>query len=244
METIRKILSLAKGGKLSFSFGKSSMFVHHSLGWIPVFLLMFANSSFALSGTKSGRYSCPADLEGLTPLLLRDLPAYGNRMLQRSRRRTIANQPPSYILLAGNPDTQPLSLGPGPYTSTTPGQTPLQQLFITTLEREYVSGSPVKVQQFHWLFLTRSDETWYLAIAYTRVGGYPLQGPTTPTKESTNGLIGQAVQNWLRDCRAGRIRPLTPSPSPILSPKLHQRVASPTDTDRVLPILAVERRSP
>ena len=34
--------------------------------------------------------------------------------------------------------------------------------------------------------------------------------PPTPPRETSEGIIGQAVRLWLRDCRAGAIYPVEP----------------------------------
>ncbi|MBE9103338.1 hypothetical protein IQ267_28250, partial [filamentous cyanobacterium LEGE 07170] len=47
---------------------------------------------------------CPADLEALMPLLLRDLPSYANRVIQRARVRDRSADISGYILLSSPPD--------------------------------------------------------------------------------------------------------------------------------------------
>lgn len=152
--------------------------------------------------------SCPADLETLTSLLLRDLPGYANRVIQQTRRvnRTVTSS--SYVLLAGRPEFEPLTLGPGEYTPPNAGVNPEppQQLFFTTLERQYLSGKASEIQLYHWLFLSRTSDGWRLAIMFSQIGSSAPNRPPTPPRESSKGIVGQAVSLWLRDCRAGAIR--------------------------------------
>lgn len=150
--------------------------------------------------------TCPADVETLVSLLLRDLPSYANRVIQRSRRLSRADEN-YYVLVAGRPEFEPLTLGPGQYTSTpTADVEPPQQVFLTTLEREYYGGKAIYTQHYHWLFLVQTPDGWRLAMMFSRFGSASAGRPPTPPRESSNGVIGQAVNFWLRDCRAGAIR--------------------------------------
>lgn len=146
------------------------------------------------------------DVETLSTQLVKDLPNYTNRVNQKSRRLTRSIDIYSYVLLAGKPEFAPLSLGPGEYTSTLPSSDQPQQVFITTLERQYTSGKSVELQQYHWLFLTQTTDGWRLAFMFSRTGTYPSSQPPTPPRESSNGSVAQAVKTWLRDCQAGTLR--------------------------------------
>lgn len=150
---------------------------------------------------------CPSDVETLTPLLLRDLPNYANRVLQRAR--SIQNTPDlqRFILFAGRAEYEPLDLGPTQQlpTAKTPSDPP-KQIFFTTLERQYVNQKPLEIQNYHWLFLTQSADGWRLAMALTRFGTMDKTQPPSPPRDTSDGVIGQAVNLWLRDCRAGSIR--------------------------------------
>ncbi|MBE9191956.1 hypothetical protein IQ230_16670 [Gloeocapsopsis crepidinum LEGE 06123] len=143
------------------------------------------------------------DVEILTSQLLPALPGYANRVSQRTRRRDAIVDIYTYVLIAGRPEFIPLTLGPGEYTpdmETVTAQQP-QQVFITTLERQYIDGKPVELQQFHWLFFTRAEGGWRLAMMFSRTGSYPSQRPVTPPRNSSNGIIAQAIRTWLRDCQ-------------------------------------------
>ncbi|MCA1992813.1 MAG: hypothetical protein LDL41_12380 [Coleofasciculus sp. S288] len=152
--------------------------------------------------------SCPSDVKALTTLLLRDLPSYANRVIQRSRRLDRTVDTFSYVLVAGNPEFEPLTLGPGGYSNpaSVANAEPPQQVFLTTLERQYNRGKAIYTQHYHWLFLTQTSDGWRLALMFSRIGSSSGERPPTPPRESSDGTIGQAVKIWLRDCRAGAIR--------------------------------------
>ena len=164
--------------------------------------LLTANSSPPPPSSK-----CPADVETLTALMLKDLPSYANRVMGRTRRLTRTSEPPIYFVLAGRPEFEPLTLGPGQYTppASTANIQPPQQVFFTTLERQYRGGKALNRQLYHWLFLTPTTDGWRLALMYSRIGSAPGR-PPTPPMESSRGIVGQAVTLWLRDCRVGAIR--------------------------------------
>lgn len=151
--------------------------------------------------------ACPEDIEALTALLLKDLPSYANRVIQRSRPLSRTNDR-FYVVVAGRPEFEPLPLNPSQSPSFTPAtdQTPPQQIFFTTLERRYVGGKAVESQLYHWLFLTQTPSGWRLALMFSQIGASAPGRPPTPPQESSNGIVGQAVSNWLRDCRARAIR--------------------------------------
>ena len=166
-----------------------------------VWLLGSAIPPQAIAATPTvKRTACPAQVEPLTALLLRDLPSYANRVITRSSRSAIGSM--NFILMAGRPEFEPLPLKPGADSSES---SDLHQVFLTTLERQNVAGKPFDLQQFHWLFLAKTQSGWRLALSFTRTGS-PTGQPPTPPRESSQGIVGQAVQTWLRDCNAGAIR--------------------------------------
>src|SRR5919199_3390038 len=150
---------------------------------------------------------CPADVEKLTSLMLKDLPSYANRVMQRTRRSTRTSSSSSYVVVAGRQEFEPLTLGPGQYTppASTTDLEPPKQVFFTTLERQYLGGKASYMQLYHWLFLAQTRDGWRVAMMYSRFGSSSGR-PPTPPQESSRGIVGQAVSNWLRDCRAGAIR--------------------------------------
>ena len=161
------------------------------------------------------KFVCPDDLETLIQPLLRDLPSYANRVIQRSRLRGVSYES-SYVILAGRPEFEPLPLGPGrsePAISSASeskqagsSEDDTRQVFITTLERNYSSGQAVQLQHYHWLFLSKTESGWRLAMMFSRLGSYPAGNPPLPPRDNSNGAIAEAISTWLRDCRAGTVR--------------------------------------
>lgn len=145
-------------------------------------------------------------LESLTTNLLRDLSNYANRASQRSRRSGRRTDVFSYVLLAGKPEFMPLPLQRKSSKKTSEQKTfsGVEQVFFTTLERQYIGGKAVKFQEFHRLFLTKADSGWYRVMMFSQISSSQPQKQSTPLRESSGGHIGQAVDNWLRDCRTGK----------------------------------------
>ncbi|MBF2015428.1 MAG: hypothetical protein IGS23_09570 [Rivularia sp. T60_A2020_040] len=156
------------------------------------------------NNTKEKSFCSNQDLSVLTTKLLRDLPAYFNRATQRARRLDRSVQVYSYMLVAGKPDFTPLPLKSwtDEADKSVNGTKGVEQVFFTTLERQYVKGKAVQLQQFHWLFLTKTESGWQMAMMYSQTGGYPKQKPPTPPRESSDSAVAQGIQTWLRDCRA------------------------------------------
>lgn len=147
--------------------------------------------------------TCPDDVKVLVEELLTDLPNYANRVLSRSRSLELSQTSRNYILIAGQAEFEPLTLGPGLYVPTQ-GEVALpQQVFFTTLERIYLGNRVSKIQNYHWLFLTQTDSGWRVATMYSRIGSTDPNRPPLPPTESSEGAVGQGVRLWLRDCRAG-----------------------------------------
>jgi hypothetical protein len=127
--------------------------------------------------------------------------------MQRSRRLSRTSSF-SYVVVAGRPEFAPLPLTPSQLPPTSPaseGEAP-KQVFLTTLERQYIAGKAVEFQLYHWLFLTQTPGGWRLALMFSRIGSSSPGRAPTPPQESSNGIVGQAVITWLRDCSAGSIR--------------------------------------
>ncbi|NJO43850.1 MAG: hypothetical protein HC769_32860 [Cyanobacteria bacterium CRU_2_1] len=148
---------------------------------------------------------CPANLEELVPLMLRDLPSYANRVSQRAYDDIRTTDTPGYILLAGRPEYEPIAIESREYTPTQADDT--SQVFFTTLERQYIAGESVQLQHFHWLFLTQTSNGWRLVLMFSAIGGDSPDALSTPPQDSSQGVIAQAIRLWLRDCQAGSIEP-------------------------------------
>lgn len=147
-------------------------------------------------------------LEALTTQMLRDLPSYANRASQRSRRLSRKKDIFSYIVAAGRPEFEPLPLKPSEYTqdSLKTKSDGVEQVFFTTLERQYVSGKAIQLQEFHWLFLTKAENSWLFVMMFSQIGSNLKNQPPTPPRDSSNGVIAQGISNWLRDCTAESVR--------------------------------------
>lgn len=167
-----------------------------------------ANARIAASSPIRPRTNCPAELKELMPRMLRDLPGYANRVSQRAALSDDPADSATYLLLAGQPEYEPLTQGPGEYLPTS--ESDLPQVFFTTLERQYIHDRPVTLQVFHWLFLTRTSVGWRLVVMQSAIGQAPNlinPEPPTPPRDSSQGVIAQAIRLWLRDCEAGSVAP-------------------------------------
>lgn len=177
--------------------------------------------------------TCPLDIETLTALLIRDIPTYTNRVLQRtvavlpdnrpdssddvdspedgaiSNRRFVRSRReayrPSTVLIAGRSELEPLDLKEYTFTTDPAAGEPLTQLFFTTLSRQYSGLQFHEVQEYHWLFLVQSTDGWWPAFIFSAVDDPNTARAPLPPRENSRGSVGQAVQLWLRDCRAGAI---------------------------------------
>ncbi len=155
----------------------------------------------AQASSEPSTRACPRQLEPLVARLLPDLPSYANRVALRSRRSDRDRPDVTYMMLAGRAEFEPLALSPDAPPPSEP-----QQVFFTTLERQYAGDRLLARQNFYWLFLARADDGWYLAALYYRLGTTEATRPPAPPREASNGTIGRAIQLWLRDCRAGALR--------------------------------------
>lgn len=174
--------------------------------WLLAFALWLVGADHVFAQTP--QYICgEQNIENLTTNLLRDLPSYANRATQRARRRSRSVDLYSYTLLAGRPEFQPLPLNPWENeTEETQNTGDVEQVFFTTLERRYTGGKAVESQQFHWLLLTNTQNGWRLIMMFSQIGDYPQQQLVSPPRDSSNGVVAQAVRTWLRDCQAGSVR--------------------------------------
>lgn len=148
------------------------------------------------------------DLETLTTQLLQDLPSYTNRAIQRARRRSRSADLYSYMLVAGKPEFTPLPLNLEEYSTSAPESSAsgVEQVFFTTLERQYIGKKAIELQEFHWLLLTKTKSGRRLVMMFTQTGSYSEKQALSPPRDSSNGAIAQGVKAWLRDCQAGSVR--------------------------------------
>jgi len=163
--------------------------------------------------------ACPTDIETLTALILRDIPDYTNRVLQRTvavipnrninspSSNSILNEPyrPSFVLIAGRPDLEPIDLNEYAFTTDAAAGGPLTQVFFTTLSRQYSGLKVNEVQEYHWLFLAAAPDGWWLSFMFSAIDNADTERSPLPPRENSQGSVGKAIQLWLRDCRAGAI---------------------------------------
>lgn len=147
--------------------------------------------------------SCPKDLTKLIPSMLKDLPEYSNRVIQRTQNRNINAEKRSYIVAASQADLETLNLPRIPYSSADHEEP--EQVFFTVAEKQYNNNKITTIQTYHWLFLTPSDDGWRMVMMFSRFGNSQSSVPAPP-RETTEGIIGQGVEIWLRDCRARTIK--------------------------------------
>jgi len=153
---------------------------------------------------------CPRELPKLIERMLLDLPGYINRV------RIRAGITKTYVVLAAKPEFEPLPLSPTP--SAVPQTT--QQIFFTTLMRRYDRDRITYLQEYHWVFLTQTPQNWRYVMMYSTLGPYPAaQRPTLPPRNSSDGSVAQAIQDWLADCQTG----LLPKPFAPRKPRPPQR---------------------
>jgi hypothetical protein len=143
--------------------------------------------------------TCPQDIENLTSLLIPQIPSYANRVIQRARKLDRNYDLYSYVIIAGKPEFEPLKLTNQEYNPIFADTT--KQIFFTTLERKYINNKPVQTQNYHWIFLTSTNNGWRLVMAFSRFGSTFPDGLPTPIEETTHSVIGETVRLWLRDCQ-------------------------------------------
>ena len=144
---------------------------------------------------------CSQTLDSLIPQLLSDLPSYSNRVGQRAQQFDLEVPLDTYILIAGNADFDPLPLPQKQWQPTVKNTT--QQVFFTTLEREYTQRRLIERQNFYWAFFVPTNRGWQLAVLYQQLGGESPNSPTSPRRDASTGGIAQGINLWLRDCQAG-----------------------------------------
>ncbi|MGD1875080.1 MAG: hypothetical protein ACFB02_18750 [Mastigocoleus sp.] len=168
--------------------------------------LLLRDSNKKKINTPQRRDCTGENITTLVNKMLLDLPGYANRATQRARRLDRANEVYSYILLAGKPEFEPLKISSEEYLQTKKNsREKVEQVFFTTLERQYIKGKIVELQQFHWMLLTKSSTGWRMVMMFSQISSYPQNEISTPPRDSSNGVIGQAAKTWLRDCRAGSL---------------------------------------
>ncbi len=155
--------------------------------------------------------SCPQELVSFGNLLPSHITESGNRVIQNSGKYSRKlDFFPAYIITASKPEFEPLSFNQFQSEKQTIPDG-VKQIFFTSLERQYSNNKTlIQTQNYHWLIMNQTSEGWNLVMAFTRFG-YP-QGDkfvVSPARNTTNGVIGQAVKIWLKDCNFGTLREYT-----------------------------------
>jgi hypothetical protein len=176
-----------------------------SVGWLSGPSTMLATSPIHSRSMQASPYvslqvqPCSAELPMLLDQMLRNLPSYINRV------RTRAGIRKSYVVLAARPEFEPLPLAGVPSPSTTEKT---QQVFFTMLVRRYDHDRISYLQEYHWVFLTPSAQGWQLVMMYSTLGPYPARSeqPPLPPRNSSNGSVAQAIQDWLSACNDSALK--------------------------------------
>jgi hypothetical protein len=188
------------------TIGMRWMIIGLAASFFSSITVMNTNNTKAIAETEN-RFSCPTKIETLVDKMLLDLPSYSNRVIQRTRSivkdKTLVAQ--RYIVLAGKAEYEPLPLNNSEYQPQTTDSS--QQVFFTTFEREYRRDRIIETQNYHWLFLAQTASGWRLVAIYSRFGldsdAAISSDLTMPPQDTTEGAIGQGINLWLKDCRAG-----------------------------------------
>jgi len=176
------------------------------INFTVVNILFFSQKVLAQS--KIIENKCNNNLDNLANSLVKDIPDYANRVIQRNRIFSHSlNFFPIYVVTAGKVDLTSLPLKQNQYQTSFNSEfdRTVKQIFFTTLERQYsFDDRIIETQNFHWLILTSTPDGWQMITLLTRLG-YPNQNGrenfvVSPPQDSTEGIIGQSVKLWLRDC--------------------------------------------
>lgn len=165
-------------------------------------LPLFSQENYPNLKGKNRIKKCPNNLEFLGNKLVQDIPSYANRVIQKSRKSSQEIQTiPLYIIIASKPEFEPISLTQNQYQTNTNEE--VKQIFFTTLERQYLRENKViETQNYHWLLLTETSQGWRMIMILSRFGSSNPNQISSPPKNTTNGIMGQAVKLWFRDCAA------------------------------------------
>ncbi len=154
------------------------------------------------SKARQNNNQCPKELPELANLLVKDISDYANRVMQKSRPSLAKGDFfPVYVITASQPELKPIEIQQTQYREIKESQ--VEQIFFTTLERQYSNPSRViETQNYHWLLLTPTSQGWQIVMLLTRFGTSNNSVIYSPPQDSTNGVMGQAVKLWLRDCQS------------------------------------------
>ncbi len=137
--------------------------------------------------------TCSKQFEPFMGEMLKDLPAYINRV------NTQARNAQNSVLLAAKADYQPLQL-PTASGNVVSQDDEVEQVFFTTLLRRFSDRQIVYQQEHHWLFMAPSDRGWEFVQMYSILSPYPVASLSTAPRNSSEGSVATAIRNWLKNC--------------------------------------------
>ena len=133
------------------------------------------------------------NLEIIVAALILDLPSYVNREIQRYREPH-EDYLKRNIIIAGSPEFEDLPIDYKPFI-----QEGLNQIFLTTLERQYRGSQVVELQRFHWLFMKQSQTQWELINMFS-IEESSSENILPQPKDSSNGVFAKGIRAWLKKC--------------------------------------------
>ncbi|NEQ39821.1 MAG: hypothetical protein F6K40_27655 [Okeania sp. SIO3I5] len=139
---------------------------------------------------------CPKNsdnLEILVAALISDLPSYVNREIQRERQPN-KDYLKRNIIIAGRPEFEHLPIDYTPFI-----EEGINQIFLTTLERQYRDSQVVELQRFHWLFMRQNQAQWELINMFSIEESFPANLPVQ-AEDSSNGVFAKGIRAWLKKC--------------------------------------------
>jgi len=146
--------------------------------------------------TPEKKSSCPENsdnLEVLAAALILDLPSYVNREIQRDRQPN-EDYLKRNIIIAGRPEFEHLPIDYMPFIKED-----INQIFLTTLERQYRDSQVVELQRFHWLFMSQNQRQWELINMFSIEESLPENLPVQ-AEDSSNGVFAKGIRAWLKKC--------------------------------------------
>jgi len=192
---------MSLSGKISL-FLLISCFHWLNFSFFTQLLAQDKQNSGKITEIAQNQSQCPTEIPELADLLVQEISDYTNRVIQTFRIFPVNEDfLPVYVITAGKPELEPIIIQQTQYRQTKDNH--IEQIFFTTLERQYPSSNRViQTQNSHWLLLTPTPQGWQMVMLLTRFGTANHNSVSSPPQDTTNGAIGQAVKLWLRDCQS------------------------------------------
>jgi hypothetical protein len=142
-------------------------------------------------------YDCPVLLKPLLNEILKDVPSYINRSIQRQRQ---VGDPWHYLIGLSQPDYRPADLADfsdrHPEFELEPllNSPGLYQVFLTSRQRTYETAKIIDFQEFHWLLFQPDDRyQWQLRAIIS-------QDQQGNLRNSQGEPIAEGIQQRLEAC--------------------------------------------